>query len=219
MVFFDECHETDGDNEWKAWLEQVFDAKQEIIDFASSRRTGNCPLEFDSYLKGSFNFGLSIQFNDGGPKTLIRFPKPGHTATTLRDEKVTNEVSFLNYLGQNTRIPVTRVTSWGMTEENPQKLGPYIIMDFVEGTRSTNIMMMANEDPRDDFVLDPKIYNAKLGIYDQIADYIIQLSRLNFDAIGAISQANSSSSKTWTVTGRPLTYNMNELATYCRVFD
>lgn len=91
MTAFDELAETDGDNEFKAWLSKVIDAKQEIVAFVASRRQGKPAGEFDGYLKGSFNLSLVIRFI-GGPKAVIRFPKPGHTATAFRYEKVRNEV-------------------------------------------------------------------------------------------------------------------------------
>lgn len=59
-------------------------------------------------------------------------------------------------------------------------------------------------------VLDPSIDNSMLNkIYRQIADYLVQLSQLTFTHIGAISKDG----KMWSVMKRPLTYNMNELAT------
>jgi hypothetical protein len=111
MTVFDELAETDGDNEFQAWLSKVIDAKQEIVAFVASRRQGKPAGEFDSYLKGSFNLSLVVRFNDGGPKAVIRFPKPGHTATAFRDEKVRNEVRFLEFLSEKTTIPVPRVVS------------------------------------------------------------------------------------------------------------
>jgi hypothetical protein len=38
MTVFDELAETNEDNEFKAWLSRVIDAKQEIIAFVASRR-------------------------------------------------------------------------------------------------------------------------------------------------------------------------------------
>ncbi|PSS23204.1 hypothetical protein M430DRAFT_64856 [Amorphotheca resinae ATCC 22711] len=151
-------------------------------------------------------------FNDGGPNAIIRFPKPGHTAVALMDEKVTNEVQFMKYLSKNTTIPLPRVTSWGLTEESPHYLGPFIIMDYVDGTRLSTILKQPTKHDQEDVVLSPDIDNTTLDIvYDQIANYMVQLSELDFTGIGAISE--DPASNTWSVTGRPLTYNMNELAT------
>jgi hypothetical protein len=62
-------------------------------------------------------------------------------------------------------------------------------------------------------VLNPDVDNSILDtVYDHIAGYLVQLSMLDFTAIGAISE-DYHDSNTWSVTGRPLTYNMNELAT------
>lgn len=212
MTVFDELAETDGDDEWKAWLEKVFDSRDEIVTFVAGRREGGKAGEFVRYLKGSFNLSICISFNDGGPNVIIRFPKPGHTATALRDEKVANEVQFMKYLSQNTTIPLPRVVSWGLTEESPQQLGPFIIMDYIDGTRLSTILKQPTENDQEDVVLNPDIDNTSLEIvYDQIAGYMIQLSELDFSSIGAISE--DPVSNTWSVTRRPLTYNMNELAT------
>ncbi|KAL9626481.1 MAG: hypothetical protein Q9164_007871, partial [Protoblastenia rupestris] len=68
------------------------------------------------------------------------------------------------------------------------------------------------DNDQEDVILHPDINDTTLDIvYNQIADYMIQLSKLNFDSIGSISE--DPISNTWSVTGRPLTYNMNELAT------
>lgn len=212
MTVFDEIAENDGDNEWKAWLEEVFTAKYEIVSFVAGRREKGKAGEFVRYLRGSFNFCICVTFNDGGPDAVIRFPKPGHTSTALRDEKVANEVQFMKYLRQNTTIPLPQVIDWGLTEESPQRLGPFIIMEYVDGTRLSTFLQQPTENEGEDVVLNPEIDDTTLDIiYDQLADYVVQLSELNFDSIGSISK--DPTSNTWSVTGRPLTYNMNELAT------
>ncbi|WEW60250.1 hypothetical protein PRK78_005735 [Emydomyces testavorans] len=215
MTVYDEIAETDGDNACRVWLRRVFDLKAEIVAFASRRarpQQGDKPGEFVSYLKGSFNFGLRITFGDGGPDAIIRFPKPGHTLQAIADEKLANEVQVMKYLSKNTTIPLPRVVSWGLTEESPQQLGPFIIMDFVDGIRLSTFLKKPTKDDQEDAILKSEIDLAVLDtIYDQLADYMIQFSKLDFARIGAISE--DPNSNTWSVSGRPLTYNMNELAT------
>jgi hypothetical protein len=109
MTVFDKMAETDGDNEFKAWLSRVIDAKQEIVDFVASRRKGDAIGKFDSYLKGSFNLSLVVEFNDEGPKAVIRFPKPGHTATEFWKERVRNEVNVLEFLARRLRFPYCKL--------------------------------------------------------------------------------------------------------------
>ena len=209
-TYFDEIEETNGDDECKAWLTRVFDAKIELATFVTSRRGGGRATEYVGFLKGSFNFSFRFKFSDGGPDAIIRFPKPGHTATALRDEKVANEVHVMEYLSQNTTIPIPRVHSWGFTGESPQQFGPFIIMDYIEGIPLSTVLKQPAESDQEDILLDPNIDNSILNkIYRQIANYLLQLSQLTFTRIGAISKDGD----TWSVTKRPLTYNMNELAT------
>ncbi|KAH7110119.1 phosphotransferase enzyme family protein-like protein [Dendryphion nanum] len=212
MTVFDELAETDGDNEFKAWVSKVIDAKQEIVAFVASQRGENVAGEFDGYLKGSFNLSLIVRLSDGGPKAVIRFPKPGHTATDLREEKVRNEVQFLNFLGVMTTIPVPRVVSWGLIKDSPQELGPFIIMDYVDGISLATILKQPTETEQDEVILATDVDETKLDfVYEQLADYMSQLSRLDFSKIGALSKMPSSDE--WIVNDRPLTYNMNELKT------
>ncbi|CAI7583851.1 unnamed protein product [Penicillium glandicola] len=82
-------------------------------------------------------------------------------------------------------------------------------MDYIDGALLSTILKQPDQE---DVVLNPNIDNTTLDkIYYQIAGYIFQLSQLTFAKIGAISKDPASSS--WHIAGRPLTYNMNELAT------
>ncbi|KAL5330170.1 hypothetical protein ACEPPN_003695 [Leptodophora sp. 'Broadleaf-Isolate-01'] len=188
QTYFDEIAETNSDDECRAWLDRIFDSKTELATF------------------------FRITFGDEGPDAIIRFPKPGHTATALRDEKVANEVQIMEYLSENTTVPLPRVHSWGLTVDSPQQFGPFIIMDYIDGTLLSTVLKQPTESEQEGVVLNPNIDNTILDkIYYQIADYMLQLSQLTFSRIGAISKEYASN--TWSVTGRPLTYNMNELAT------
>jgi hypothetical protein len=208
MTVFDEIAEKTGDNQWEEWKKLVLDAKDEIASFVGHYRLGGKGAEVIDWFEGSFNFCLRVTFYDGGPDAIIRFPGPGHT--TFREEKVTNEVQIIKFLHEQTTIPVPPLISWGLTEESPQHLGPFIISDFVEGAHLSDVL----RDPADQksLYLNPKIDEQTLDIiFDQIADIMLQLFQFNFYRIGAISK--DSTSNTWSVTGRPLTYSINELAT------
>jgi len=87
-----------------------------------------------------------------------------------------------------------------MTKDSPSQLGPYIIMDYIEGTELETLLRQLQDDQKE----------AEVDLlYEQIADYMLQISRLHFSAIGPI---NNDTSGAWTVTSRPLTTNMNNLA-------
>lgn len=209
-TYFDEIEETNGDDECRAWLNSIFDAKVELATFVATRRGQGKATEYVGFLKGSFNFSFRFKFSDGGPDAIIRFPKPGHIATALRDEKVANEVRVMEYISQSTTIPIPHVHSWGSTSESPQQFGPFIIMDYVQGTLLSTVLKQPVESGQEDMVLNRSIDNSMLDkIHRQIAEYLLQLSQLKFSRIGAITKDGD----TWSVTRRPLTYNMNELAT------
>jgi hypothetical protein len=68
MTVFDKLAETDVDNEFKAWLSKVIDAKQESVAFVASRRQGKPTGEFAGYLRGLFNLSSSSDLTIEGQK-------------------------------------------------------------------------------------------------------------------------------------------------------
>lgn len=118
----------------------------------------------------------------------------------------------MRFPSQHTEIPVPRVISSGLTAESPRQLGPYIITDYVEGSRLSEVLKEPTRDKQENEILNPDIDDVTLDIvYRQIADFMLQLHEFDFTHIGSISE-DCSGSSAWSVTGRPLTYNMNELA-------
>ncbi|RDL30693.1 Uncharacterized protein BP5553_10038 [Venustampulla echinocandica] len=197
MTVYDGIAEANGDDECRAWLRKVIDAKDDIVAFVDGVLDGGGAGEFIGFLKGSFNLSPRIGFGDRRQSALIRFAKPGHT--TWRAEKVTNEVRFIEYLSQHSTIPLPRVLSWGLTEESPQQLGPFIIMDFIDGTRLSTILKQPTTDDQEDVILNPDIDSLMPDtIYNQLADYILQISRLDFTRIRAISKDHALN--TWSAT-------------------
>ncbi len=68
--------EADGDDELRAWLRKVIDAKKEIVAFVEGRVDGAGTGEFVGYMKGSFNLCLRVGFGDRRQSAIIRFPNP-----------------------------------------------------------------------------------------------------------------------------------------------
>jgi len=84
-----------------------------------------------------------------------------------------------------------------------------MISEFVEGIHLSDVL----KDPADPkrLHLNPNIdRNILDNVYTQMTDIMLELYNVDFDRIGAISKDTSSGS--WSVTERPLTYTMNELA-------
>ncbi|OAQ59946.1 phosphotransferase enzyme family protein [Pochonia chlamydosporia 170] len=207
MSVFDEIAEKAGDAHWDKWKDEVFGARAETASFVA-RRLGRGGEEVIDWFEGSFNFCLRVMFDDERADAVIRFPGLGHT--TFRDEKVVNEVQIIQFLHEQTNIPVPRLLSWGLTKDSLHHFGPFIISEFVEGVHLSDIL----RDPAipAKLYLNPNIDSQILDVlFEQIADILLQLFQFDFSRIGAISKDPMSG--TWSVTGRPLTYSMNELAT------
>ena len=181
-------------NEWKAKLE---DAKDQIALFAAAYQPHRPGAYYDRTLEGSLNLSLVVQFDDEGPELIIRFPKPGRTAVHLMEEKVWNEATILNLLQHNSTIPIPKLIGWGMAAQSPQQLGPYLVQEFVEGVKLSEL----NPDPAG---LDL--------IYEQLAEYTLQLARIQFWQIGAIRFSDPVHNG-YNATAKPLTLNHNKLAT------
>lgn len=122
MIIFDELAETDGDDEFKAWLSKVIDAKQEIVAFVVSSLTAT--------LKGHSTL---VSSSDLVMEDLKPWFVSQNKATRPRLAGMKkNEVQFLTFLSEKTTNPLPRVGSWGTIEYSPQHLGPFIIIDYVD---------------------------------------------------------------------------------------
>lgn len=85
-------------------------------------------------------------------------------------------------------------------------------MDYVDNISLASILKQPTETEKDEVILATDVDDTKLDhVYEKLADYMLQLSRLDFSTIGAISK--SLSSNEWIASERPLTYNINELKT------
>jgi hypothetical protein len=213
MTLYDEIAEADADEEHRAWVRKLIDARTEIVEFVDTRMNGGGAAAYKGFFKGGFNLSFHIDLGDGRTSVLIRFAMPGETVTPWRDEKVANEVRAIEYLREKTTIPLPHIHCWGSTKESPRQLGPFIVMDFVDGTRLSRFLRQPFDDESEPVILNKDVDEATLDtIYEQIADYMLQMSRLSFSRIGAISR-DTVEPGTWAVTGRPLTLHMNVLGT------
>ena len=187
MTSYDDIAEKNNDEERLAFIKKLIAAIDEIGDFVGRRLWGEAGT-YGGFLKGSFNIGVIVNHGNRG-SAVIRFPTPGRTYEPWRAEKVRNEVMVIEYLREHTTIPLPNIRFWGLGEESPGGLGPFIVMDFVNGTDLDELLKQPTEDNHQDIILDPDIDEAKLDIiYDQVADYMLQLSRLTFPRIGAVSK-------------------------------
>jgi len=104
-----------------------------------------------------------------------------------------NEIRFIEYLRENTTTPLAHIHCWGLEKDSPQQLGPFITMDFVPGIRLSTFLKRPTNNKDEAAILNPDLYEAILdAIYEQIADYMRQMSLLTFTRIAAISTDHDS---------------------------
>ncbi|KAI1426287.1 hypothetical protein F5Y12DRAFT_742660 [Xylaria sp. FL1777] len=207
---FDFIAQQNAEDAKLAFIYKIVDAKYEIVSFVDNCLGWNNAGEFLDYCKGSFNLGIAVLNSETQERVLIRFPVPGKVYEPWLERKVRNEVEIMKYLSQHTSIPIPRVHHWGLAKESPQQLGPFIIEEFMPGEDLGDLIKTPTENETDPSMLDPDIDDAKLDfVYEQIAGFLLELSRLEFPRIGALSADTKSGN--WTVNGPPLTYDMNEV--------
>ncbi|RAH65646.1 phosphotransferase family protein [Aspergillus aculeatinus CBS 121060] len=129
----------------------------------------------------------------------FRFPWIGRAI--LRREKVENEVATMKYIRHTTSIAVPEVFGSGICWA-----GPYIVKSFLEGVPLSQILKDPSIEGRP--VLNPQISDRSLEwAYHQMATVILELSKHEFDSIGALAGED----RGFSLARRPLTFNMNEL--------
>lgn len=156
---------------------------------------------------GAYNLVYRMKFLDGG-SAIARFPKPGQVK--FPEEKVRNEVATIRYIREHTTIPVPFVLHYGMGDESPDGLGPFIIMEWIEHGQSLyDLLRLPGRPDKGPPTINPEITPDRLNyIYSQLSDILLQLSRLKLPKIGALRQLDED---LWKVDQRPLSQQMNEL--------
>ncbi|KAJ5153975.1 Aminoglycoside phosphotransferase, partial [Penicillium coprophilum] len=133
------------------------------------------------FLNGSYNIGQKILFEDG-TIWLLRFPCVKSICPKYADKKVVIEVEALSLIRERISVPVLDIKAWGLTNSNPLGLGPFILIDFIDGVCLNDVFTRGNSR-----LLKKEIPDSDLEIvYRQIANFILQIFEINFDRIGSL---------------------------------
>ncbi|KAF7545964.1 hypothetical protein G7046_g9442 [Stylonectria norvegica] len=197
-----------SDNDVEAWERSLHKADifRAIGKFILQYRPGEA-VELHKAIRGGFNAVYRLEYKDG-TSAVMRIPCKG--VVKFPEEKTRYEVATMQYIAENTTIPVPKIYHSGSAEENPTGLGPFIIMEYIdhEMTLSAALNDPALE-PDARHVLDPNISDTKLKyLYGQMANILLQLSSLRFPQIGSLIKGEDGAIS---VSGRPIFQNMNAL--------
>jgi aminoglycoside phosphotransferase (APT) family kinase protein len=120
------------------------------------------------------------------------------------NEKVAMEVTALRLIYDRTTIPVPRVQAWGLAAENPLALGPFIIMDFINGVSLSDLLKDPNAECPTRLVRED-IGDSDLEIINrQLANFLLQLYKIDFDKMGSLPWPKDKPQND--IPARPLTF-------------
>lgn len=114
----------DRDNGWRSDEEE----------FASEYHKGE-PCRVVERVEGAFNHCFRVRFDlSNYAGWLFHFPIQGDNMYPA--EKISQEIAVMGFIREKTSIPVPKIIVSGRTEGCFAGLGPFIIMEFVNGERS-----------------------------------------------------------------------------------
>ncbi|EAW06853.1 phosphotransferase family protein [Aspergillus clavatus NRRL 1] len=194
-----------SDRIFQVWIQNLLrNSPEDLAGKLASRHCPSTPVTASRLSNGAFNICYRVTF-ENGHRVLVRFSALGRVIA--RNEKVEDEVAIMEYIAQHTAIPVPKVLGYGKCA-----VGPYIVMSFIEGNQLSGYL---SDSSRETFTLSARVPISILRkAYFGMAGVLLELSKPEFPFIGAISQEESGA---WTVSKRPLSYNMNRLAQFSNI--
>lgn len=193
----------------EVWVDKVKVAHEtgRLAEWMSTFHPSRLPCQLEgSWHHGAFNAGLKFVFSDS-TAWLLRFVRVGRVHDDYADEKVAMEVQTLRLIRQRTTIPVPEVQAWGAASDNPLGLGPFIIMDFIQGVSLSDIFNdSAAERPTGLIREDVGDGDVEI-VYWQLANFFLQIFELNFDRIGSLPSPDPGNP----VPTRPLTFKTHTI--------
>ncbi|KAI9695767.1 MAG: hypothetical protein M1820_008439 [Bogoriella megaspora] len=203
----DLAHEVQG----QLWVDKVNETyrKGDLTKWVSNFHLNQLPCQLEgTFHYGAFNAGMKMIFPDGNA-WMVRFPRVGNVSDGYADEKVAMEVKALSLIREQTTIPVPKVHAWGLAAQNTLGLGPFIIMDFVEGVSLTDVLKDSKAE-RPTRLMREDIDDGSIEfIYRQLANFLLQLYKLAFDQIGSLASPRVEANNPMPI--RPLTFKAHDI--------
>lgn len=153
---------------------------------------------------GGFNILYRIRLKETSPDVMVRLPCP--SLVPFPSEKTVYEAATAALVAKETQLPVPRP----LFHAQDSMVGPFVMMERVENRGSVSARLTRpSEDSSEPHVLNPNIPEATLElIWGQVAQCLLQLSRITFPRIGSLVEVNDGAYK---VAGRPITHNMADM--------
>lgn len=193
------------------WVDKVNETHRtgRLCKWVSTFHPDRLPCQLDgTFHHGAFNAGMKMVFSDN-TAWMVRFPRVGMVSDDYADEKVAMEVAALNLIASRTSIPVPRVQAWGPAISNELALGPFIMMDFVDGVSLSELLRDPNAE-RPTRLMREDISDSDIeSIYRQLATFLLQIFELDFDQIGSLPSPEAGAASP--TPRRPLTFKAHSI--------
>ncbi|PCH06956.1 Aminoglycoside phosphotransferase [Penicillium occitanis (nom. inval.)] len=193
------------------WVDKINEAHRSdhLCKWVSTFHPGRLPCQLDgTFHHGAFNAGMKMVFSDN-TAWMVRFPRVGMVNDDYADEKVAMEVAALNLIGNRTSIPVPKVRAWGPAVRNALGLGPFIMMDFVDGVSLSELLRDPDAE-RPTRLMREDIKDSDVEfIYRQLANFLLQIFKLDFDQIGSLPSPEAEAASP--TPRRPLTFKAHSI--------
>lgn len=193
------------------WVDKVNETygKGALCPWVSTFHPDQLPCRLEgTFHHGAFNAGMKMIFPDG-TAWMVRFPRVGKVHDGYADEKVAMEVKALSLIREGTTIPVPKVHAWGPAAGNLLGLGPFIIMDFVDGVSLSDLLKDPNAERPTRLMREDIDESHVEFIYRQFANFLLQLFKLDFDQIGSLPSPRAEANCPLPI--RPLTFKAHSI--------
>ncbi|KAK1142535.1 hypothetical protein N8T08_007509 [Aspergillus melleus] len=205
-ALIDLVHEVQG----QLWVDKVNETHRtgRLCQWVSTFHPEKLPCKLEgTFHHGAFNAGIKMVFSDN-MAWMVRFPRVGMVSDDYANEKVAMEVTALDIIRNRTTIPVPTVRAWGSATSNPLGLGPFVIMDFIDGVSLSDLLQDPNAECPSRVMRDDISDSDVKFIYRQLANFLLQLFKLDFDQIGSLPLPQAQAHKP---TPRPLTFKAHSI--------
>lgn len=167
------------------------------------KHTGGKAILMHEVAIGRYSCSFHLELDNG--EALMRIPLSHHYAHD--DVKIQAEANMMRFIADNTNIPVPKVYYCGTAKENPSRLGPFIIMEYIPHTRT---LLDLIEDPETGHLHDELPEETLRAVYSQMANIMLQLGTLSMPEIGTLTYQDG----VCNIQGRPVTENLTATIVY-----
>ncbi|KAK4868589.1 hypothetical protein LT330_006791 [Penicillium expansum] len=173
-----------GKVEEEVWIRRIDQARKDgtLSTWVTTLLPGQASCHLASWaMKGSYNHCQKL-FSEDGTAYVLRFPLVSGVSSDCADEKAAMEIEAIDLIRKKTTIPVPKVHAWGLAKANPLGLGPFILMEFIEGVYLADKFCGKELEILQEDIPDRDVE----FIHRQIANFMLQLFAIDLPHIGSL---------------------------------